>query len=164
MSSNAERAAILTRALRARIDRDRSAISEIYTDGDKLQRIVSNILWNAAKFTKKGTVRVSAALVQSSDESAAVALPKRLQPWERLLSLSIQDTGIGIAEKDVAKIFQDFRQAHAGSTRPYGGLGIGLTIARRLTEILGGVIRVRSRLEEGSVFQVFVPVQASVAS
>jgi signal transduction histidine kinase len=140
------------------------AIGEIYADGDKLQRIVANILWNAAKFTQKGTVRLSAALVQSTDESAAVALPKRLQPWERLLSLSIQDTGIGIAEKDVAKIFQEFHQAHAGSTRPYGGLGIGLTIARRLTEILGGVIRVRSRLEEGSVFQVFVPVQASVAS
>jgi signal transduction histidine kinase len=140
------------------------AIGEIYTDGEKLQRIVSNILLNATKFTHKGSVRISAALLRGTDPSATVALPKRLQPWERLLSLSIQDTGIGIADQDVAKIFQDFRQAHAGNTRAYGGLGIGLTIARRLTEVLGGVIRVRSRLEEGSVFQVFVPVQAAVAS
>jgi len=139
-------------------------IGEIYTDADKLQRIVSNILLNATKFTHKGSVRVSAALLRSTDQGAAVTLPKRLQPWERLLSLSIQDTGIGIAEKDVPKIFEDFRQAHTGNTRAYGGLGIGLTIARRLTEILGGVIRVRSRLEEGSVFQVFVPVQAAVGS
>jgi signal transduction histidine kinase len=139
-------------------------IGEIYTDGEKLQRIVTNILLNAAKFTTKGSVRVSAALLRGTDETAAVSLPKRLQPWERLLSLSIQDTGIGIADKDMAKIFQDFRQAHAGSTRPYGGLGIGLTIARRLTEILGGVIRVRSRVEEGAEFQVYVPVQASASS
>jgi signal transduction histidine kinase len=67
--------------------------------------------------------------------------------------------GIGIASGDLGKIFQDFRQGNGGLDRPYGGLGIGLSLARRLTEILGGEIRVDSHPDQGSVFEVLVPVQ-----
>lgn len=138
------------------------ALGEIYTDGEKVQRIVSNILLNAVKFTHEGSVSVSAALLRGETVGADVSLPKRLQPWERLLSLSIRDTGVGIAEKDFAKLFQDFRQVNGGSNRRYGGLGIGLAIARRLTELLGGVIQVQSRVEQGSEFQVLLPVQTAL--
>ncbi len=138
------------------------ALGEIYTDGEKVQRIVSNILLNAVKFTREGSVRVTAALVRGGPEAGDVRLPMRLQPWERLLSLSIQDTGIGIDQKDFAKLFQDFRQVNGGSSRRYGGLGIGLAIARRLTELLGGVIQVHSQVEKGSEFQVLLPVQTAL--
>lgn len=136
-------------------------IGEIYTDGEKLQRIVEYILLNAVKFTQRGSVRVSAALVQSGDSTKDLRLPNGVQPWERLLSLSIQDTGIGIDRADLGKIFQDFRQGDGSASRPFAGLGIGLSVSRRLAEVLGGIIRVESRPGEGSLFQVLVPVQVS---
>jgi signal transduction histidine kinase len=132
--------------------------AEVYTDGDKLQRVVDSIVLNAIKFTPRGSVRITAALVKSGNDASAT-LPKRLQPWERLLSLSVEDTGIGIGGADLRKIFQDFRQGVSGLDRPYGGLGIGLALARRLTDTLGGVIQVESRPDAGSLFQVLVPVQ-----
>lgn len=139
-------------------------IGEIYTDGEKLQRIVEYILLNAVKFTERGSVRVSAALVHSDDPSQNLRLPNGIQPWERLLALSIEDTGIGIDRADLSKIFQDFRQANGSINRQFAGLGIGLAVSRRLAEILGGAIRVKSRPGEGSVFQVLVPVQVGVAA
>jgi signal transduction histidine kinase len=137
------------------------AIGEIYTDGEKLQRIVEYILVNAVKFTDHGSVRISAALVKGGAQAQSLALPNGIQPWERVLSLSIQDTGIGIDRSDLAKIFQDFQQADGSTNRPYAGLGIGLAVSRRLAEVLGGVIRVDSRPGEGSVFEVLVPIQVA---
>ncbi len=139
-------------------------IGEIYTDGEKLQRIVEYILLNAVKFTQCGSVRVSAALVKSGDSSKDLRLPNGVQPWERLLALSIEDTGIGIDRADLGKIFQDFRQGNGSVNRQYAGLGIGLAVSRRLAEILGGAIRVESRPGQGSIFQVLVPVQVGAAA
>jgi signal transduction histidine kinase len=132
--------------------------AEVYTDGDKLERVVDSIVLNAIKFTPRGSVRITAALVKSGNDASAT-FPTRLQPWERLLSLSVEDTGIGIGGADLRKIFQDFHQGVSGLDRPYGGLGIGLALARRLTATLGGVIQVESRPDSGSLFQVLVPVQ-----
>ena len=139
-------------------------IGEIYVDGEKLRRIVEHLLLNAVKFAAGGSVQVSAAIVEQGAAPQGVQLPRRLQPWERLLSLSVRDTGIGIASGEVGKVFADFYQSSRGYNREYGGLGIGLSIARRLTELLGGVIRVQSRLDEGSVFQIVLPVQTGAAS
>jgi len=134
-------------------------LTEIYTDGEKLERVIESLVLNAVKFTRAGSVRITAAVVHGGDGEFGTALPKRLQPWEHVLSLRVRDTGIGIAGGDLRKIFQDFRQGNGGLDRPYGGLGIGLSLARRLTEILGGEIRVDSRPDQGSVFEVLVPVQ-----
>jgi signal transduction histidine kinase len=134
-------------------------LTEIYTDGEKLERVIESLVLNAVKFTSAGSVRITAAVVHGGDGESGTALRKRLQPWERVLSLRVRDTGIGIAGGDLRKIFQDFRQGSGGLDRPYGGLGIGLSLARRLTEILGGEIRVDSHPDQGSVFEVLVPVQ-----
>ena len=134
-------------------------LTEIYTDGEKLERVIESLVLNAVKFTRAGSVRITAAVVHSGNGESGTPLPKRLQPWERVLSLRVRDTGIGIAGGDLRKIFQDFRQGNGGLDRPYGGLGIGLSLARRLTEILGGEIRVDSHPDQGSVFEVLVPVQ-----
>ena len=131
------------------------AIHEIYTDGEKLERVVSTLLLNAVKFTDRGSVHVFAKLAAAP---TADGFPRALAPWERLLSLRVVDTGIGIAGEELSRIFHDFHQAQGGLNRPYGGLGIGLALARRLTDVLGGVIRVESQPTEGSRFEVLVPV------
>jgi signal transduction histidine kinase len=133
-------------------------IREVYTDGDKLERVLATILLNAVKFTERGSVHVVAALATAPNAAAECNLPRPLEPWERLLSLRVVDTGIGIANDELTRIFGDFHQVKGGLNRPYGGLGIGLALARRLTELLGGVIRVESRPAEGSRFEVLVPV------
>lgn len=135
----------------------------VYTDGDKLERILGHLLANAAKFTAKGSVRVEASLIPNGDHIAA-SLPHPIHPWERLLSVSIQDTGVGMSEQDLERLFLDFRQANGGSRRRFGGLGIGLAVARRLAERLGGAIRVQSRIQEGSRFLLLLPIQVETAA
>ncbi|MGH7858571.1 MAG: ATP-binding protein, partial [Candidatus Binatia bacterium] len=150
----------IRREIEFQLDVDPS-IGEIYADGDKLQRIVQHVLLNAVKFTEKGTIQLSAALVKSD---ADTPLPQALQPWERLLSLSIRDTGIGVSAGDLDRIFREFQQGDGSMTRRYPGLGIGLTVCRRLAEILGGTIRVESHPGEGSVFEILLPVQLKPAA
>jgi signal transduction histidine kinase len=134
------------------------AIGEVYTDGDKLERVLATLLTNAVKFTGGGSVRIIAALARTAKHVADAGLPRPLAPWERMLSLRVVDTGIGIPEPDLHRVFDDFHQVNGGLNRPYGGLGIGLALADRLTRLLGGVIRVESRPAEGSLFEVLVPV------
>lgn len=136
-------------------------VDEIYTDGEKLKRIIQYILMNAVKFTERGSIRISAAVIRAGGDAASAPLPNGVQPWEKLLTLSIEDTGIGIDEGDLEKIFYDFRQIDGSATRRYPGLGVGLAVCRRLAEVLGGAIRVRSRPGEGSIFEVVLPVQTS---
>jgi signal transduction histidine kinase/DNA-binding response OmpR family regulator len=114
------------------------------TDRTKLQQILINLLSNAIKFTFEGEVRVTAEL-QDPDH----------------VRISVSDTGIGIDEMDLPRIFEEFRQArHSAATRgAHVGSGLGLAITRRLVELLGGRIDVSSRLGEGSVFTVTLPIE-----
>jgi signal transduction histidine kinase len=113
----------------------------LLSDRQKVKQIVLNLLTNAIKFTPRGSVKVRAA-------TDAV---------KREVSISVQDTGIGIAEQDHAKVFEDFRQADNSVTREYGGAGLGLSICRRLAAMLGGSIELRSKLGRGSTFTVVIP-------
>jgi signal transduction histidine kinase len=113
------------------------------SDRQKVKQIVLNLLTNAIKFTPQGAIRVSARYDRPQDEVA----------------VSVHDTGIGIAEKDQQKIFEDFRQADDSVTRQYGGAGLGLSICRRLANMLEGSITVESRIGAGSTFTLHVPRQ-----
>lgn len=117
-------------------------IPSLRTDRTKLQQILINLLSNALKFTNEGEVKVRAE-----------------RAGQDRINISVSDTGVGIAESDIAKIFEEFRQvgASAQGTRP--GTGLGLTITHRLVELLGGEINVLSRLGEGSVFAVTLPIE-----
>jgi signal transduction histidine kinase/DNA-binding response OmpR family regulator len=117
-------------------------LPSLRTDRTKLQQILINLLSNAIKFTNEGEVKVRA-------ERAG---PDRI-------NIAVSDTGVGIAESDIAKIFEEFRQVGASARGARQGTGLGLTITRRLVELLGGEINVLSRLGEGSVFAVTLPIE-----
>ena len=116
-------------------------LPQMYVDEEKLRQVVMNLLSNAAKFTEHGTIRLHA---QAADGSVAI---------------TVADTGIGIAADKLGLIFEEFEQADAGSTRVYGGTGLGLTIARRLARLMGGDIGVESSPGTGSRFTLTLPVR-----
>jgi len=115
------------------------------TDRPKLNRVLLDLVTNACKFTHDGRVelRVDAVVIED----------------RRFFVFSITDTGIGISDEMMDRLFEPFRMADESSTREYGGLGLGLALAKYYTEMLGGEISVESTLGEGSVFRIRVPVE-----
>ena len=113
-----------------------------YFRGDPLRlgQILINFCNNAVKFTEKGEVVVKAEVVEDSKDS-------------QLILFSVSDTGIGLTQKQIGRLFQAFQQADASTTRKYGGTGLGLAISKRLAELMGGTIEVKSELGKGSTFR-----------
>jgi signal transduction histidine kinase/CheY-like chemotaxis protein/HPt (histidine-containing phosphotransfer) domain-containing protein len=125
--------------------RYQGAIPEtIHSDPTRLKQIVMNFVGNAIKFTDTGTIRI---LVRCDD-------PESQEPK---LVLDVTDTGIGMTEAQMQRLFQSFSQADASTTRKFGGSGLGLLISKRLAKLLGGDISVESALGRGSVFRVSIP-------
>jgi signal transduction histidine kinase len=116
----------------------------IKSDRDKIKQAIDNLVSNAIKFTSKGSVKVT------------------LKRLDKNIVISVADTGIGIRESDKAIVFDRFRQAETGLSRPYGGSGLGLAITRGNVEFLGGKIWFESIPDEGSVFTFSVPVEFKV--
>jgi len=108
-------------------------------DEDRLQQILFNLVGNAVKFTTKGKVGILAA------------------EKGNFLSISVEDTGIGIPENRFERIFQSFEQADASASRRFGGTGLGLAITRKLVELHGGTIKVVSKEGKGAVFTFTIP-------
>jgi two-component system sensor histidine kinase/response regulator len=117
-------------------------------DPVRIKQILNNLTSNAVKFTEKGEVVISAEVIYETDSTVAIRL-------------SVRDTGIGIAPEQQATIFESFTQADGSVTRKYGGTGLGLTISRQLTELMGGRIGVQSAPGAGSTFWVELPLQKS---
>ncbi len=105
----------------------------------RLRQVLSNLLSNAIKFTHEGEIHVLVEL----EEARAEAM---------VLRFTVRDTGIGIDEKDVPRLFQAFSQVDESTTRRYGGTGLGLSIASQIVELMGGVIAVEGEPGRGSVF------------
>ncbi|MGU7840019.1 ATP-binding protein [Burkholderia sp. AW33-5] len=117
-------------------------------DPVRLRQIVSNLLGNAIKFTHTGTVRVTVRELQAHGLDA--------------IEVAVADTGIGIPESAIPTIFAPYRQADDSIHRRYGGTGLGLALCQRLVDAMHGDISVRSKLREGSVFVVRVPLAVAV--
>ena len=116
-------------------------------DPTRLNQIVMNLAGNAIKFTEKGGVTI---LVRSTR-------PPNADGAKVLLAIDVIDTGIGIPEDRVDRIFEEFTQAYSDTTRKYGGTGLGLTISRRLAQLQGGDVTVKSERDRGSTFTVTIP-------
>jgi len=108
-------------------------------DQTRFWQIIINLLGNAKKFTEKGEIYLTVKLEELYDNEIEILV-------------SVKDTGIGIEKDAVDKIFQSFEQANVNTSRYFGGTGLGLTLSRRLVEMMGGNINVRSVLGEGSEF------------
>jgi PAS domain S-box-containing protein len=118
---------------------DASVPTALVGDPLRLGQILINLSNNAVKFTEVGEIVVSTELV------------KKDKAWVTL-KFSVQDTGVGMTAEQAAKLFQPFAQADSSTTRKYGGTGLGLTISKRLAEMMGGQIWVESEQDRGSTF------------
>src|SRR5262249_5879821 len=112
----------------------------VQTDYTKLKQSLLNLLSNACKFTEQGTVR----------------LEVQLPPGQVVFRVS--DSGIGMTEEQLSRLFKAFSQADASTTRKYGGTGLGLAITRRLCHLLGGDVTVESTPGVGSTFIITLPL------
>ncbi|WP_300522258.1 ATP-binding protein [Aminiphilus sp.] len=122
--------------------------------GDRLRlaQVLRNLLGNALKFTERGEISLEVSL----ESPAAVPGGNGHSPR---LDFAVRDTGIGISEENRKHLFEAFVQADASTARRYGGTGLGLAISRKLVELMGGEIRVESRVGQGSVFSVSLPLR-----
>jgi PAS domain S-box-containing protein len=122
-------------------------IGSLRTDMTKLKQSLINLLSNAAKFTKNGEVKLKLTRAAVEDGTTHV-------------SFAISDTGIGMNEEQVGRLFQAFTQADSSTSRHFGGTGLGLTITRHFCTMLGGTVEVVSAPGEGSTFTISLPDQA----
>ncbi len=135
-----------------------SSIPEfVIGDPARIRQILVNLVGNAIKFTKKGSVMVSLELLETTDKPEPGMIPKAL------VKFSVADTGIGIPENKIQIIFDNFTQSSSSTTREYGGTGLGLAISRRLVNLMGGEITVVSTENEGSCFSFTVPLSLTEA-
>ena len=121
----------------------------IVTDITKLRQVTFNLLSNAAKFTKDGSVTLNVRHYNRDGRG-----------W---LDLAVTDTGIGMSDDYLERVFQPFTQADASTTRRFGGTGLGLAISKRYCELLGGTIHVTSEQGKGSTFTISIPANMAVA-
>ncbi len=115
----------------------------IQSDPVRIRQILINLLSNAIKFTRKGHVKL-------------IVAASALDTNEPIIQFDVVDSGIGMTEEQISRLFQPFMQADPSTTRQYGGTGLGLTICKRLTHILGGEISVKSQYGNGTTFSVTV--------
>jgi signal transduction histidine kinase/CheY-like chemotaxis protein len=129
---------------------DPSLPTHLRGDDLRLGQVLVNLIGNAVKFTDTGHVRVNLTRTQTPD-------------GRPLVRYEVRDTGIGMDAAQQTRIFQAFEQADSSTTRRFGGTGLGLTISRRLVELMGGVLRVESREGQGSRFWFDLPLEAAHA-
>ncbi len=122
-------------------------IGDMWGDVTKVRQILVNLLSNAGKFTENGVIslQVSRHWIEARE-------------W---VCFRVSDTGIGMTEEQSSRLFQDFTQVDASTTRKYGGTGLGLAISRRFCEMMGGTITVESVPAQGSTFIVWLPLQVA---
>jgi signal transduction histidine kinase len=129
-----------------------AAIGTVHADQMRLRQALLNLMSNANKFTERGTISVNARQGQEGGRDS--------------VTISVADTGIGMTMEQMGKLFQEFSQADASTTRKYGGTGLGLAISKRFCQMMGGDITVESEPGRGSTFTIRLPrmVEAPVAA
>jgi signal transduction histidine kinase len=134
-----------------------SDLPVVKTDSEKLKHILENLVNNAIKFTEKGTITVSARYFNGARAGESSRKQEKGDSQDGVVELKVSDTGVGIAKGHFPVIFERFRQVDSSETRRYGGVGIGLYIVKKFTELLGGKVEVESEVGKGSIFTVTIP-------
>jgi signal transduction histidine kinase len=129
-----------------------TAVGSLHADQMRLRQALLNLMSNANKFTERGTISVDAQHGQDNGRD-----------W---VTIAVADTGIGMRPEQMEKLFQEFSQADASTTRKYGGTGLGLAISKRFCQMMGGDITVESEVGHGSTFTIRLPriVEAAKAA
>jgi signal transduction histidine kinase/CheY-like chemotaxis protein/HPt (histidine-containing phosphotransfer) domain-containing protein len=137
---------VVAQAKGLKLTLDTAADLPLWISGDRfrLRQVLSNLLSNAIKFTSTGTVHMSTRVRREAS-----------QQWVELL---VQDSGVGISQEAIGRLFTPFVQADASTTRQFGGTGLGLSIVRNLAQMMGGDAQVSSTLGEGSEFLISLPL------
>jgi len=118
---------------------DTEVNKKLYGDPVRLRQVLVNLLSNAVKFTDKGEIKLNASVKDSKENSLTIYF-------------EVKDNGIGITEEQMKKIFDPFIQGESGTTRKFGGSGLGLTITKNIIEMMGGALTVQSKPGDGSTF------------
>jgi CheY-like chemotaxis protein len=121
----------------------------ILGDPTRLQQILINLLNNAVKFTEKGEIMISVSSIRLDNDSHEI-------------HFAVKDTGIGIPEDKMDRLFQPFSQVDASTTRRFGGTGLGLAISKKLVEMMGGKIWIESEVSKGSTFHFTIQVKSTL--
>ena len=130
-------------------------------DVTRVRQILVNLLSNAVKFTESGEIVVTVTATRLDDRAPEGVRSSTVGQYE--IHAAVKDTGIGIPPDRIASLFDSFSQVDASTTRRYGGTGLGLTISKRLAEIMGGTISVDSELGKGSTFHLTFVVEAAAS-
>jgi len=133
-------------ALRSHFDTDLP--EQLLLDGFRLQQCLNNLLSNAVKFTEAGRIDVIVKTAPIKGRNSLI--------------IAVKDTGIGMTVEQSQSIFDEFTQADNSISRNYGGTGLGMSITKQLTELMGGEIRVKSELGQGSTFALVLPILENV--
>src|ERR671919_44693 len=146
-------AAVAKKGLDIAYDMDPDVPAAVVGDVTRLRQIIINLLTNAVKFTEEGEVVLTASAERPDGD-----VRDRFR-----LHFAVRDTGIGIPEDRMERLFESFSQVDLSTTRRYGGTGLGLAISKRLAEAMGGEMWVESRVGEGSTFHFTIQTEASAA-
>ena len=130
-------------------------IGELHADQTKLRQSLFNLLSNACKFTEEGDITLTVEQISTVDSSVCDG------PWFRFI---VSDTGIGMKDDQIEKIFDAFTQADASTTRKYGGTGLGLAITKQFINMMGGEISVESTQGQGTTFSLVIPQKVQAAT
>jgi signal transduction histidine kinase/ActR/RegA family two-component response regulator len=125
--------------LKVYFDEDPQLKKFVIGDPHRMNQVLVNLFSNAVKFTEKGEIRFSYKIIEQTENTVSI-------------KFTVQDTGIGIAQKDLDRIFERFNQANSEIHKKYGGSGLGLTLSKKLVELMGGKLEVVSEVNKGSVF------------
>ena len=122
------------------LELDRSLPEHLYGDEDRIRQVIVNLIDNAVKYTMKGTI--------------TLIVKGRLREHSVNLTISVKDTGLGIRQEDIGKLFQSFERVNLNETQSIQGAGLGLTLVRYLMELMGGKVRAQSDYGKGSTFTI----------
>lgn len=151
---------LINKGLELQVDLDHLPL-RLRGDSTRFGQIMLNLASNAAKFTETGAVSIKGELLDRRRTASADKSTAKAALWVRF---KVCDSGIGMTEEQLTRLFQAFEQADGSTTRRYGGTGLGLSISKRLCELMGGQIQVRSMLGQGSCFSVEIPFQPAISA